>query len=562
MSVAATPNDTVVRHFRQILLWPVQLMPIHKDAPIQKHWELLQTLELHNPWKQLEDEFTGDFHLFQERHYSEFVTFLPYVQRFLYGAGKGSGSTVHQESSIRVFRRCDVAKVRMTFPKPYADPVTFTVAHVDLYFFYDIDVAILVVEVYADNLPLSQAQNALFRFGRCYPTYWEPDGHGGHCPKQVEWLSAEDKVLAVSDYEDREKYLSFACRYRTPSLASHWEFLLEPLVLHHSGKTGLLRYRQIEYHLMPVMAYLVMDHPGALPREEFVRLGLATAPGAPDSLPYSAQYLKDFEKRYCYDRYWNGEGQARPGTRFMSTGRVLTMIGDCGERVFVDRKTDLEQFRHEYFLLFLIPHFHKAALLMLADCLVDAMNNLDIGKRDSVRQFRAVIRHTLGVFLRFSHRYWSHQVSDHVQVKELYRMISDHLGTDRLYAELRSELEDMSQYLDSEALRRQGETMVRLTVVATMGLIGVATTGFWGMNLFLVTDEPLLTRFLYFLTILILAVGLTFYTVLKARRLSDFLETLADEHQSARTKLASLVNIWKKKRDDPRSEQQEDPAAS
>jgi Mg2+ and Co2+ transporter CorA len=259
--------------------------------------------------------------------------------------------------------------------------------------------------------------------------------------------------------------------------------------------------------------------------------------------------LHDFEERYCYDRYWNGVGQERPGTRFMCTGRVFTLVGDCGERVFVDRKTDLEQFRHEYFLLFLIPHFHKAALLMLADCLVDAMNNLDITKRDSVRQFRAVIRHTLGVFLRFSHRYWSHQVSDHGQVKELYRMISDHLGTDRLYAELRSELEDMSQYLDSEALRRQGETMVRLTVVATMGLIGVASTGFWGMNLFVVTDEPPLTRFFYFLTIMILAIGLTFYTMLKSRRLSDFLETLADEHQSSRAKLAALANVWKRKRD-------------
>ena len=542
----AHKDDKTVRHFRQILLWPIQLMPIHRDAPIQKHWELLETLDADNPWKHLADEFTGDPRLFPERHYSEFVTFLPYVQRFLYGEGKGTGSAVHQESSIRVFRRGDVAKVRMTFPKPYADPLTFTVAHVDLYFFYDIDVAILVVEVYADDLSLSQAQNALFRFGRCYPTYWEPDGHGGHCPKHVEWLSADDKVLAVSDYENREKYLSFACRYRVPSLASHWEFLLEPLVLHHSGKQGLLRYRQIEYHLMPVMAYLVLDNPGALTRDEFVRLGLATAPGAPESLPYSTRYLQDFEERFCYDRYWNGEGK-RPGTRFMSTGRVLTMIGDCGERVFVDRKTDLEQFRHEYFLLFLIPHFHKAALLMLADSLVDAMNKLDITKAESVRQFRSVIRHILGVFLRFSHRYWSHQVSDHGQVKELYRMISDHLGTDRLYAELRSELEDMSQYLDSEALRRQGETMVRLTVVATMGLIGVATTGFWGMNLFLVTDEPPLTRFFYFTVILILAVGLTFYTVLKSRRLSDFLETLADEQQSTRTKLGSLVSIWRKR---------------
>jgi hypothetical protein len=524
-------------------------MPIREDAPIQKHWELLQTLGANNPWNELADEFTGDPRLFQERHYSEFVTFLPYVQRFLYGEGKGTGSTVHQESSIRVFRRSDIAKVRITFPRPHAGTVTFTVAHVDLYFFYDIDVAILVVEIYAEDLALSQAQNALFRFGRCYPTYWEPDGHGGHCPKQVEWLSAEDKVLAVSDYENREKYLSFACRYRAPSLASHWEFLLEPLVLHHSGKTGLLRYRQIEYHLMPVMAYLVMDDPKALSREDFIRLGLATAPGAPRSLPYSERYLNDFEARFCYDRYWNEEGDGRPGTRFMCTGRVFTMVGDCGERVFVDRKTDLEQFRHEYFLLFLIPHFHKAALLMLADRLVDAMNSLDVTKRDSVRRFRVVIRDTLGVFLRFSHRYWSHQVSDHGQMKELYRMISDHLGTDRLYTELRSEMEDMSQYLDSEALRRQGETMVRLTVVATMGLVGVATTGFWGMNLFMVTDEPPVTRLFYFTIILMLAMGLTLYTVLKSRRLSDFLETLADEQQSARTKLASLAGVWKKKRD-------------
>jgi hypothetical protein len=80
--------------------------------------------------------------------------------------------------------------MRVSFPKPNAIPVTFNVAHVDLYFFYDIDVAILVVEVYADELPLWQAQNALFRLGRCYPTYWEPDGHGGHCPKYVEWLSS------------------------------------------------------------------------------------------------------------------------------------------------------------------------------------------------------------------------------------------------------------------------------------------------------------------------------------------------------------------------------------
>ena len=299
----------IVRHFRQILLWPMQLTPIREDAPIQKHWELLQATNPKNPWREVLDEFTGDPRQFQERHYSEFVTFLPYVQRFLYGEGKRTSSEVREESAIRAFRRSDIAKVRMLFPGSGGTPVTFAVAHVDLYFFYDIDVAILVVEISADDVPLVQVQNSLFRFGRCYPTYWERDGHGGHCPKHVEWLSSDGTVLAVSDYAHREKYLSFVCQHRSLSLASHWEFLLEPLVLHHSDKAGLIRYRQLEYHLMPVMAYLALDDPGALTRGEFARVGLAAAPGSADTLPFSDRYLRDFEERYCYDRYWNGQGQ-------------------------------------------------------------------------------------------------------------------------------------------------------------------------------------------------------------------------------------------------------------
>ncbi len=541
-------TDQIVRHFRQILLWPIQLMPIGDVGAVQKHWELLQTTEPGNPWRELADEFTGDSRDFQERHYSEFVTFLPYVQRFLYGEGTGGDADIRQESCIRVFRRDDVAKARVRFPEPRPVSVTFTVAHVDLYFFYDIEVAILVVELYADELPLPEAQNALFRLGRCYPTYWEADGHGGHCPKSVEWLSADEKVLAVSDYDDRHKFLSFVCEYRSPALASHWEFLLEPLVLHHSGKKGEIRYRQIEYHLMPVMAYLVLDNPGSLTRAEFVRIGLASAPGERGALPYSERYLWDFEERCCYDRYWNGPGSESPGTRFMCTGRVFTMVTDKGKRVFVDRKTDLEQFRHEYFLLFLIPHFHKAALLMLANRLVEATNQLVVTQVESVRQFRRVIRQILGVFLRFSHRYFSHQLSDHGQVKDLYRIISDHLGTDRLYAELRSEIEDMNQYLDSDALRRQGETMVRLTVVATMGLSGVTTTGFWGMNLFSVTDDPPLVRLAYFFLVFVPTIGVTLFTVLRSRRFSDFFETLADDRQTSHAKLAAFVTIWRRKK--------------
>lgn len=555
----AHPDDKLVRHFRHILLWPLQLMPIREDVQVQRHWELLKTPTPDNPWREVVDEFTGDPHLFQDRHYSEFVTFLPHVQRFLYGEGTGRGPGVDQESPIRVFRRSDIAKARLTYPDPGSRPVTFDVVHTDLYFFHDIDLAILSLEVSADDLPLSLVQNTLFRFARGYPTYWEPDGRGGHCLKKAEWLAGDGTVLAVSDYDKRDKYLSFVCRYRAPCIASHWEFLLEPLVLHHSGEKGLIRYRQLESHLMPLMAYLAVDDPRALTRADFVRLALAAAPGASESLPYSDRHLRDFEDQYCYDRYWNGQDRERPGTRFMCNGRVLTMVGDRGERVFADRKTELEQFRHEYFLLFLIPHFHRAALLMLADRLVDAMNKLDISKPESIRQFRRVIRRTLEVFLRFTHRYWFQDVSDHVQAKELFRMISEHLGTDRLYAKLRDAIEDMSQYHDSDSLRRQGETMVRLTVVATVGLIGVTTTGFFGMNLFSLEESPLVVRAGLFLAVLVPTVALTVYTVLKSRRLSDFLEALADDRRPANAKLAAFVDVWKSRIEDDRKAKSKSP---
>ena len=537
----------LVRQFREIVLWPLQLMPIRDDVQIQNHCGLIETPDANNPWREVVDEFTGDPALFQERHYSEFVTFLPFVQRFLYGEGKGRGSGVNQESPIRVFRRTDVAKVRMTYPDPSVAPVTFDVAHVDLYFFYDIDLAILTVEIFADDLPLARAQDTMFRFARGYPTYWEPEGRGGHCLKHAEWLTADDKVLAVSDYEHKDKFLSFACQYRFPCIASHWEFLLEPLVLHHSGKTSPLRYRQIESNLLPLMAYLTMDDPAALPREDFIRLGLAQGPGLPGSLPYSEQYLRDFEQRYYYDRYWSGQSRERPGTRFICSGRVFAEVGDLGERFLAARKTGLQQFRHEYFVLFLISHFHKAALLMLADRMVDALNHLDIGNPESVRHFRRVIRHILGVFLRFTHRYWFHDVSEHVQVKELFHMTSEHLGTVQLYVRVRNAIEDMSQYLDSDALRRQGETMVRLTVVATVGLIGVATTGFLGMNLIAEAESPFLRKLLIFLFVMIPTAAVTILTVLKSRLLSEFFEKIADERAPFRAKLAAFSNVWRTK---------------
>jgi hypothetical protein len=100
----------------------------------------------------------------------------PPVQRFLYGEGTTSANRPgYGTSPIRVFRRHDIARARVTL-RPGTDPVELGIAHIDLYFFYDLDVAILVLEVQAAGLSLGQAQELLHRFGRTYPTSWSADG--------------------------------------------------------------------------------------------------------------------------------------------------------------------------------------------------------------------------------------------------------------------------------------------------------------------------------------------------------------------------------------------------
>ena len=250
----APSRNAKVRCFREILLWPLQLMPLRADVQIHRHWEFIARSGPDNPWREVRDELTGDPRAFQERHYSEFVNFLPHVQRVLYGEGRGAHGRGF-ESPVRVFRRSDVRGVRIALDRDSL-PIDLQIAHVDLYFFFDTDVVIPVVEIFGGDLDLATVQNLLFRFGRAYPPYWEADGRGGHCSWRVEWTGANGEVLAQSDFERRDKYLAFVREHRSPAIAAHWEWLLRPMVLHDSGEAGVVRYRQLEYHRMPAMAYL------------------------------------------------------------------------------------------------------------------------------------------------------------------------------------------------------------------------------------------------------------------------------------------------------------------
>lgn len=552
MSERSTTSTTAVRHFRQILLWPLQLMPIRAGAQIQEHWELLDQEIAENPWRELLDEFTPDGKEFQLRHYSEFVTFLPYVQRFIYGESrlkKESGNKDEEPGSspMRVYRRHDIASMRVV-PRAGAEPIVLSIAHIDLYFFYDIDVVLLNIEVHGDNLTLPQAQELFYRFGRAYPAGWDENGDGLHCLHALQWLGKDGTVLAQSDSGERDKFLSFVSKHRAPRISSHWAFLMRPLILDHVEDPGAIRYRQIEYYRMPVMGFVAVDEPRKLARNDFIRFGLGIGASGKYDMPYSESHVADFEQQYCDDRFWCNVGPS-PNTRYLASGRSLIVVGDAQSEYFLDNESGvLGQFRHQHFLLFLIAHFQRAALLMFADRLAEALKRLAIGNPDSVRRFKRSVRQNFEIFLRFTHRYWFHEVSEQSQSRSLFELTVRHLKLDALYDDVRERIYSMNQYLETDTVRRHTNTVLRLTVVTTFGLIGTVTTGFIGMNLIGLTEVSMVEKVVFFLLIFAPTAFLTFYTIAKSRRLSDFLDVLSDEDVSALDKFRALLDVWRKKR--------------
>ena len=89
--------------------------------------------------------------------------------------------------------------------------------------------------------------------------------------------------------------------------------------------------------------------------------------------------------------------------------------------------------------------------------------------------------------------------------------------------------------------------MVRLTVVTTFGLIGMATTGFLGMNVIAEADGSFVRKLFIFLLVLIPTIAVTIYTVLKSRRLSEFLDKVADERVLVRGKFSAFLDVWRAK---------------
>ena len=228
-------------------------------------------------------------------------------------------------------------------PRPGDEPVTLQVVHVDLYFFYGVDIVLLNVEVAADDLPLALAQELMYRFGRAYPAGWDAEGQAVHCLAGRR-VARRERRRPGAQRRAAARGLPGAPRRapRAAHLGSTGNTCSRRWSITIPARQGPLRFRQIEYYRMPMMAYLAVDDPRLLTRSDFIRLGLVTGggesvPGSEVPLPYAETHVADFEQQFCYDRFW-AESGAAPNTRYLCSGLALIAVGDAQKRVLPLRR--------------------------------------------------------------------------------------------------------------------------------------------------------------------------------------------------------------------------------
>lgn len=480
-------NPPEVRLFRQILIWPLliknRLDGDDGEKPLTRwvkelcdgeHWRLAE----------------GD----RARPYEEVVYFHPFVRDFLYG----DANRDPDRRPMRVLERPGVSRVRIRLRKETRELI-LGVERVQLYAF-ETGVILLAIEIVHQNpesvsegyLTLADVMEIQDRFRRVYPPYWEEGGpeagNGGHCPSRVEWMDGAEVpsivvdrernlvIRGASNFEHKSDFVQFTKYGAEPPVAEHWRYFLHPMTPFDGKeeKSGPIQVQQIEDERIPSMTYLALDRPRDLTCGDFVRLTFLDGKGDPDSLPYSNEFLKGFEKDYCYDRFWDPnpkDSEQWLSTRYLCCGYSFTAIGD--QRSFYFRDVISHHFRNHYFKIGLITHFHRASLLMFADRLSEAVKKFQEGRRAGGR-YAAFRREVTGIqddLLRFRSRYWFTEVSNQDQGKDLFDLWSRHLRTKDLFEQILDETRTVNDVLDAREQAGQTAASIRLTVVATVGLI-------------------------------------------------------------------------------------------
>ena len=402
------------------------------------------------------------------RAYQARAYFHPFVRRFLFN-----------DNLVRRFHRTDVRKVRALLGhwKTGDFAIELEVLRCELFVFQP-DIAILRLELCHDAaLDLDKVLVLLDRLRRMYPPYiesWQDSEAGqtvwvaGHCAQGVELLDADGNRMGSAEpmaksepataesalFADKVEHLvsSKSTGAAGHKVFAHWRTLLAPLPLADQPGSSPLAAHLLGDDRAAILTWVALERIDGVSEGDWMRLCFADDPGTPGTLPYARSFTRDFEARFCYDRYWY-QGRSvdndTPRSRILNCGYAFTLAGSASDDSFFtnERNGAHAIFRHVYSDMAMVALFQKAALLAASQRLTELVERRNAGREIHLPS-PAEVRSFYDHFIEFTQNFWFDEISPQEQGRELFVQWHEHLGTKPLYAEVRQELLDLVQYTE------------------------------------------------------------------------------------------------------------------
>jgi hypothetical protein len=155
------------------------------------------------------------------------------------------------------------------------------------------------------------------------------------------------------------------------------------------------------------------------------------------------------------------------GTLFGMSRYSFVVLADEGE---FSKKVIYHHVKRQYYQLAILILFQRAMLLKFSQDVKDLTKELqDIGHSSRISESTFEKADTLhGDFIRFTNRYWHEEVTPQEQGIEIYNEWLRLLDHDRLYEEVKGEIDDVANYLRTRIGRETEDSVKDLTLILSV----------------------------------------------------------------------------------------------
>lgn len=381
--------------------------------------------------------------------------------------------------------------------------VRLNIRQIQLHLF-DTGVAVFALKMQKpddQNLRLCDVLQIQDIFRRIYSPFWNVEKEEpvatGFCPSGARIFNSSRKLLVNCNYRTEGKaQKGFVDENREPSLVNFWSWLISPIqpkkfqqdqMPWFQWGDNFLEFTQIHDERTPFMSRIAVADPRKIKQADWMRLVSVDRPGPSNQYPVSPGFPDESFLSYCYDRFWSSSDKEpscrfEHSTRWLCSGYAFVGVGTTeippdeegneDYRPFIN-SYGRDHFRHHYFKLGLIAHFHRASLLAFERKLAEAVDALRDGMDNQFkrREFQLTVQEIEVELSRFRSQFWFTEVSNQIQAQELFDLWSEHLGTRKLFDEVFNEARDASQIVNQWNEQSQAESGQRLGLVALAFLI-------------------------------------------------------------------------------------------